>query len=142
MTMTVGETKIELIAGDGATGQELSASDLVSALTGNAAQYGLSLKVNGADAATLDGMTINGQTFEVSADAGVDYRLNFVQKNPPQTAADEVNGLYRRLHRLEGYGWNDGSGRRYHSERGQHSQHRRHQLYRGGRRRDPGRCSG
>ncbi len=92
MTMTVGETKIELIAGDGATGQELSASDLVSALTGNAAQYGLSLKVNGADAATLDGMTINGQTFEVSADAGVDYRLNFVQKNPPQTAADEVNG--------------------------------------------------
>ena len=92
MTMTVGETKIELIAGDGATGQELSASDLVSALTGNAAQYGLTLKVNGTDAATLDGMTINGQTFEVSADAGVDYRLNFVQKNPPQTAADEVNG--------------------------------------------------
>ncbi|RKJ60197.1 hypothetical protein D7X33_28190, partial [Butyricicoccus sp. 1XD8-22] len=92
LTMNVGDTEIKLIAGDTATGAKLSASDLVAALTGDAASKGLTLEVDGKAAASLDGMVINGQEFEVTKDDSVDYRLNFVQKNPPETAADEVNG--------------------------------------------------
>ena len=88
MTLKMGDTEITLKATE--DHGDVEGANLVNAFLG---ANGYEITVDGKKVDTLDGMKINGQTFNVDAkDATKPYRLTFTQKDAPASAADEVNG--------------------------------------------------
>ncbi|WP_297871901.1 flagellin [uncultured Oscillibacter sp.] len=88
MTMKMGDTEITLKATE--DHGDVEGANLVNAFLG---ANGYEITVDGKKVDTLDGMKINGQTFNVEAkDTTKPYRLTFTQKDAPASAADEVNG--------------------------------------------------
>ena len=87
MTMKMGDTEITLKATE--DHGKVEGADLVNAFLG---ANGFEITVDGETVDTLDGMQINGQTFEVKAGTENTSRLTFTQKEAPASKDQEING--------------------------------------------------
>ena len=87
MTIKMGDSEITLKATE--DHGKVEGADLVNAFLG---ANGYEITVDGKKVDTLDGMQINGQTFEVKAGTENTSRLTFTQKEAPASKDQEING--------------------------------------------------